>query len=122
MQAAISRGSSCGSIPTIPRRWRTTTMLRYTGPTAQTLEAGAALAPRQIGTPALFGGDADRRGHVPAQPRVEFVRRDRHGVGDVALPVLAETLDAAHFAGQRHPRQRVERDRRRRTRVDVRHA
>jgi len=42
--------------------------------------------------------DRHRRGHVPAEAGVDLVRRDDDHEGHVALLVLAQRLDAAHFA------------------------
>ncbi len=51
--------------------------------------------------------DCDRRGHVPAQPRVEPIGLDDYAVDNVALVILTIALDPLHLARQLQPRQRV---------------
>jgi hypothetical protein len=65
--------------------------------------------------------DADRRGHVPAQPRVLLIWRNNNRVDAIPLTVLAEVFDPAHLPWQLQTGDGVERERHRVTLADLDH-
>jgi len=51
---------------------------------------GSDIIPLSCKTRSLSGRNADRGGHIPAQPRILPIRRDGDNIGNIALLVLAD--------------------------------